>query len=302
MCEEITEERAMWRDQIVRLKEEIHVMEKELEDTREKSLDMSDESIEEILQQLDFESATGMEPACETVGCTKKSEALLAAMTGLKFEAVSHQTLEENESDAKIWHELTGTCYGWSFKVQFMVKESEVVHEVCSSNLIPRLSVEDVSKPFVQGQIQELNIEVDCSIEKHLRSALKRVKDENSLHGFFQVLTAFTACYKKGDNLFHKLKKEHKGLIDVSTDEDLPVLVIRPPSEMGVTFKMTWIPDVQLSNKVQPYVQLHCTKPDDAKFSRDVVKLLRSVPEQFHVLTKEVGHEAAIRLVVSKLL
>jgi hypothetical protein len=66
--------------------------------------------------------------------------------------------------------------------------------------------VEDVSKPFVQGQIQELNIEVDCSIEKHLRSALKRVKDENSLHGFFQVLTAFTACYKKGDNLFHKLK------------------------------------------------------------------------------------------------
>ena len=68
-----------------------------------------------------------------------------------------------------------------------------------------------------------------------------------------------------------------------------------------MTFKVNWIPDVRLSNKVQPRVQLHYTAPDDSTLSREVAELLDSVPEQFHVLTREVGHEAAIRMVVSKL-
>ncbi|XP_062514951.1 uncharacterized protein LOC134190512 [Corticium candelabrum] len=313
MSEKVAEERQSWLDRISRLKTEISVIEGELEEKWAVPLDTSDQSIRAIIQQLESQdvTATGIVPVDDssddeqTVQQLKTRAALMSAMTGITFTSVSCRTLEEDGTSAQRQYEVGGSCHGRQFNLQFLVREMEVVRDTATCNLLPQLSMDDVSKTFVQGQIRKLEISVDESLEHHLEEFISVVEKDNAPQRFFQVFEAYTASCDTRDKLFHHLQAKYSGIIRIASndDDDHPILVIDIPSSSSLSFKLHWIPEILTStDEVHPRVHFQCTTPDDSTFSREERRLLTNIPEQFHLLTKEVGAESAVKTVIGKLL
>lgn len=152
-------------------------------------------------------------------------------------------------------------------------------------------------KTQINAQVTKLDVKVNNVVaQNELETFLTKVKQENSLGNFLQVLPRYVRCYSCRERTFLYFKTKYPEQVVFRTEHSTNIEICNR-QKSGIHFTVCW--DIHVGNNCHVIPQLDAF----AFFSGDIEKeddeVVKSTPEMFRKMLSQCGIEKSIELLIS---
>ncbi|CAI8009597.1 Centromere protein P [Geodia barretti] len=233
----LEEERKNYEGQLLRLQEEVDLMEDEMRRREEGGGEvLTDKDMEKALfgiarsskEESEGEMATASREHERVVRNLKARIKLNEAFNGIQFSSAEWEIAAKDETSLHRKHIHTGSAHGFLFHVEYLVKEDK------SSE-----GAKDGESPSVLARIVALSVSVEPTSENDLQPFISRVSVDFDLMKFYQTYVKYAILVNERRDSYATAKSKYGASVRVPDGPDRTRLNYRMKAGLSLFFSWT---------------------------------------------------------------
>lgn len=239
--ERLEEEKKSYDEQLKRLQEEVELMEDEMRRREEGTGEVvADKDMERALFGIarsrkeegeERESVATSKEHEKSVRNLKARIKLNEAFNGIRFTSAEWEIVKKERNSLVRKHTHVGAARDFHFRVEFLVKEINMVTDGANK--------EDRETPSVVTRIIALSVSVDPTAEDELQTFISRVCVDYDLMKFYQTYVKYAILVNERREAFAAVKSQYGGSVKVPHGLEGTRLSYRMSSGVSLFFSWT---------------------------------------------------------------